>query len=128
MAETRELTIACTPDSDDAFYYFGLETGWVRLPGFHPRFVREPMNAHIRLRRKIVAEATAIPPWKPSAGVHPTKTPTATAQPISRGVARSFLASRHRRRSLSIGLLREKRTRTSQDNSQPSQVHGIDRG
>jgi 1,4-dihydroxy-6-naphthoate synthase len=44
MTRTRTLTIAYTPDSDDAFYYFGLETGRVRLPGFRPEFQREPMS------------------------------------------------------------------------------------
>ena len=44
MARARTLTIAYTPDSDDAFYYFALETGRVRLPGFRPEFHREPMS------------------------------------------------------------------------------------
>jgi 1,4-dihydroxy-6-naphthoate synthase len=43
MSAPRPLTIAYTPDSDDAFYYDALETGRVRLPGFRPRFHREPM-------------------------------------------------------------------------------------
>ena len=30
MMQGRELTIAYTPDSDDAFYYCGLEIGRVR--------------------------------------------------------------------------------------------------
>lgn len=38
-----ELTIAYTPDSDDAFYYAALEAGRVRLPGHRFRFLREPM-------------------------------------------------------------------------------------
>ncbi len=33
MTRGSELSIAYTPDSDDAFYYFALETGRVRLPG-----------------------------------------------------------------------------------------------
>jgi 1,4-dihydroxy-6-naphthoate synthase len=37
------LTIAYTPDSDDAFYYEALEAGDVRLPGFRPRFFRVPI-------------------------------------------------------------------------------------
>jgi 1,4-dihydroxy-6-naphthoate synthase len=41
MAES--LSIAYTPDSDDAFYYDALETGRVRSPGFRPIFHREPM-------------------------------------------------------------------------------------
>jgi 1,4-dihydroxy-6-naphthoate synthase len=38
------LSIAYTPDSDDAFYYYGLEAGRIRIPGFRPRFVREPLS------------------------------------------------------------------------------------
>jgi 1,4-dihydroxy-6-naphthoate synthase len=38
-------TIAYTPDSDDAFYYFALETGRVRVPGPHFTFHRAPMRA-----------------------------------------------------------------------------------
>jgi 1,4-dihydroxy-6-naphthoate synthase len=45
MPRARTLTIAYTPDSDDAFYYFGLESGRVRLPGFRPEFRREPMSS-----------------------------------------------------------------------------------
>jgi 1,4-dihydroxy-6-naphthoate synthase len=44
MPRARTLTIAYTPDSDDAFYYFGLETGQIRLPGFRREFRREPMS------------------------------------------------------------------------------------
>jgi 1,4-dihydroxy-6-naphthoate synthase len=43
MSRIETLTIAYTPDSDDAFYYFALETGRVPLPGFRPEFHREPM-------------------------------------------------------------------------------------
>src|SRR5688572_28965729 len=53
---------------------------------------REPMNAKRRFLRNTVASASAIHMWTPIAGVHPAKTPIATAQPISRGVARSVLA------------------------------------
>jgi 1,4-dihydroxy-6-naphthoate synthase len=38
------LRIACTPDSDDAFYYDALETGRVSLPGYRLQLVREPMS------------------------------------------------------------------------------------
>src|SRR5260370_36014059 len=44
MDAVRKLTIACTPDSDDAFYYFGLETGALPAPGFRLRFHRAPMS------------------------------------------------------------------------------------
>jgi 1,4-dihydroxy-6-naphthoate synthase len=44
MLRARTLTIAYTPDSDDAFYYFALETGQVRLAGFRLEFHRAPMS------------------------------------------------------------------------------------
>jgi 1,4-dihydroxy-6-naphthoate synthase len=39
------LTIAYTPDSDDAFYYDALETGQVALTDYQLAFYREPMAA-----------------------------------------------------------------------------------
>jgi 1,4-dihydroxy-6-naphthoate synthase len=45
MAQTNALRIAYTPDSDDAFYYFALETGRTRLDGFRPEFQRAPIAA-----------------------------------------------------------------------------------
>jgi 1,4-dihydroxy-6-naphthoate synthase len=41
---TRDITIAYTPDSDDAFYYFALETRRVLMPGFTADFVRAPLS------------------------------------------------------------------------------------
>ena len=35
---SRQLTIAYTPDSDDAFYYYALEHGLVKLPGVQFKF------------------------------------------------------------------------------------------
>jgi 1,4-dihydroxy-6-naphthoate synthase len=40
---TIPITIAYTPDSDDAFYYDALETGMVSMPGLRPSFRRAPM-------------------------------------------------------------------------------------
>jgi 1,4-dihydroxy-6-naphthoate synthase len=60
MPEDRNLTIAYTPDSDDAFYYFALETGKVRLPGFRPAFHREHMSALNRAALKGAYQVTAI--------------------------------------------------------------------
>jgi 1,4-dihydroxy-6-naphthoate synthase len=54
------LTIAYTPDSDDAFYYFALETGRVSVPGFRPEFHREPMSVLNRRALAGVHEVTAI--------------------------------------------------------------------
>jgi 1,4-dihydroxy-6-naphthoate synthase len=44
MARSAALTIAYTPDSDDAFYYHALETGRTRLPGFLPEFHRDAIT------------------------------------------------------------------------------------
>jgi 1,4-dihydroxy-6-naphthoate synthase len=43
MVQDAALSIAYTPDSDDAFYYHALETGRTRLPGFLPEFHRRPI-------------------------------------------------------------------------------------
>jgi 5,8-dihydroxy-2-naphthoate synthase len=60
MDSTGKLTIAYTPDSDDAFYYFALETGRVHIPGFLPGFVREPIGELNRAARERTHEVTAI--------------------------------------------------------------------
>jgi 1,4-dihydroxy-6-naphthoate synthase len=44
MSHGALLTVAYTPDSDDAFYYYALETGRVPMPGFLPEFHREHMG------------------------------------------------------------------------------------
>jgi 1,4-dihydroxy-6-naphthoate synthase len=44
MNPARTLTIAYTPDSDDAFYYFALETGRLTLPGVRLAFHRASMR------------------------------------------------------------------------------------
>jgi 5,8-dihydroxy-2-naphthoate synthase len=44
MRSTRKLAIAYTPDSDDAFYYYALETGRVAQPDIGLRFRRAPMS------------------------------------------------------------------------------------
>jgi 1,4-dihydroxy-6-naphthoate synthase len=58
-AKTR-LSIAYTPDSDDAFYYDALETGRVRLPGFRLSFARAPMSVLNKAALHGVHEVTAI--------------------------------------------------------------------
>jgi 1,4-dihydroxy-6-naphthoate synthase len=60
MATVRPLTIAYTPDSDDAFYYDALETGRVPLPGYLPAFSREPMSVLNRAALRGVYDVTAI--------------------------------------------------------------------
>jgi 1,4-dihydroxy-6-naphthoate synthase len=44
MSREKTLRIAYTPDSDDAFYYFALETGRLTLRGFRLLFERRPMS------------------------------------------------------------------------------------
>ncbi len=60
MARIQPLTIGYTPDSDDAFYYFALETGRVSLPGFRPQFLRQPMSELNRSALAARYEVTAI--------------------------------------------------------------------
>src|SRR5437660_359448 len=60
MRRLRPLTIAYTPDSDDAFYYDALETGRVALPGYRPTFCRAPMSALNRDALSAVHDVTAI--------------------------------------------------------------------
>ena len=60
MMHGRELTIAYTPDSDDAFYYHALETGRVGMPGRRPRFHRAPMSELNRAARQGAYHVTAI--------------------------------------------------------------------
>jgi 1,4-dihydroxy-6-naphthoate synthase len=54
------LTIAYTPDSDDAFYYFALETGRLSLPGKKPRFHRLPLSVLNRSARLGIYHVTAV--------------------------------------------------------------------
>lgn len=60
---TRELTIAYTPDSDDAFYYYALENGLVTLPGIRFRFVCDhiiSLNRRCRQREFDVAAISSV--------------------------------------------------------------------
>ena len=60
MATVKPLTIAYTPDSDDAFYYDALETGRVAFSGYLPAFSREPMSVLNRAALRGVYDVTAI--------------------------------------------------------------------
>ncbi len=60
MAERQPLGIAYTPDSDDAFYYFGLETGRVPLAGYQPAFHCQPISALNSAARQGAYHVTAI--------------------------------------------------------------------
>jgi 1,4-dihydroxy-6-naphthoate synthase len=60
MAAVKPLTIAYTPDSDDAFYYDALETGRVPLPGYRPSFHRQPISVLNPAARCGTYDVTAI--------------------------------------------------------------------
>jgi 1,4-dihydroxy-6-naphthoate synthase len=60
MATAQPLTIAYTPDSDDAFYYDALETGRIPLPGYRPSFIRAPMSVLNRAALDGTYDVTAI--------------------------------------------------------------------
>jgi 1,4-dihydroxy-6-naphthoate synthase len=60
MERGRQVRIAYTPDSDDAFYYFGLETGKVSMPRFRPEFHRQPMAVLNRAAQRGLYHVTAI--------------------------------------------------------------------
>ncbi len=60
MPRARKLTIAYTPDSDDAFYYFALETRRLRPPGFRLSLRRSPMSELNRAALEGKYEVTAI--------------------------------------------------------------------
>jgi 1,4-dihydroxy-6-naphthoate synthase len=60
MSERQPLTIAYTPDSDDAFYYDAIEAGRVVLPGYLPHFSTEPMSVLNRAVLRGVYDVTAI--------------------------------------------------------------------
>jgi 1,4-dihydroxy-6-naphthoate synthase len=60
MPIAKPLTIAYTPDSDDAFYYDALEMGCVSLPGYRLSFRRQPMSVLNRAALRGVYDVTAI--------------------------------------------------------------------
>lgn len=60
MSPRGKLTIAYTPDSDDAFYYDALETGQQALPGFDIHFCRRPMSVLNRAATEGRYDVTAI--------------------------------------------------------------------
>jgi 1,4-dihydroxy-6-naphthoate synthase len=60
MPTPKPLTIAYTPDSDDAFYYDALETGHLLFPGYRPTFCRHPMSVLNRAALRAVHDVTAI--------------------------------------------------------------------
>ena len=94
MPRARTLSIAYTPDSDDAFYYFALETGRVRLPGFRPEFRREPMCTLNPAALAGVHDVTAI-----SSVLYPHVADQYAVLSVGTSVGRGYgpvLVSRHR--------------------------------
>ena len=68
----QTITIAYTPDSDDAFCFDALENGMVELPGYQFRFVREHM-AKLDVTPQVQIFATDAAPLcrsKPSRSEH----------------------------------------------------------
>lgn len=60
MESRKQLRIAYTPDSDDAFYYDALETGAVSLSGYEIEFHRQPMSVLNQQALNGLYEVTAI--------------------------------------------------------------------
>jgi 1,4-dihydroxy-6-naphthoate synthase len=60
MGPGQRLSVAYTPDSDDAFYYDALETGRVSLRGWELAFHREPMSVLNRAAPGGLFDVTAI--------------------------------------------------------------------
>jgi 1,4-dihydroxy-6-naphthoate synthase len=93
MHRLRTLTIAYTPDSDDAFYYFALETGQLTLPGFRLVFHRAPVSALNRAAQGGIYPITAI-----SSVVYPSIADRYAILSVGTSVGRDYgpvLVSRH---------------------------------
>jgi 1,4-dihydroxy-6-naphthoate synthase len=60
MHRPRKLIVACTPDSDDAFYYFALETGRLPRPAADLGFHRAPVSVLNRAALEGTYPITAI--------------------------------------------------------------------
>ena len=60
MITDKPLSIAYTPDSDDAFYYDALETGRVVMSGYQPTFSREPISVLNESAKRGLYDVTAI--------------------------------------------------------------------
>ena len=60
MVGLEPLTIAYTPDSDDAFYYDAIQTGQIALPGYLPQFSTKPMRELNRAALQGAYDVSAI--------------------------------------------------------------------
>ena len=60
MVTSQPLSIAYTPDSDDAFYYDAIETGRVAMSGYLPNFSREPISVLNGAAKRGLYDVTAI--------------------------------------------------------------------
>ena len=58
--QAREITIAHSPDSDDAFMFYGLATGKVRVPGLHFTHTLTDIETLNRKAMEGVYDVTAI--------------------------------------------------------------------
>jgi 1,4-dihydroxy-6-naphthoate synthase len=104
MAGTPELSIAYTPDSDDAFYYFALETGRLPLPGFLPSFHRAPMSVLNRRALAGVHDITAI-----SSVLYPQIADRYAILSVGTSVGRGYGPVLVSRRRQPLGVLRGRR-------------------
>jgi 1,4-dihydroxy-6-naphthoate synthase len=95
VAFVKPLTIAYTPDSDDAFYYDALETEQVRFFGYDPVFTRAPMSILNQAAMEGVYDVTAI-----SSVVYPQIAKRYAILSVGASVGRGYgpvLVSKHER-------------------------------
>lgn len=60
MSFERSISIAYTPDSDDAFYYYALQTGKLPSPGYDLSFTSDHIIALNRAARAGLFDITAV--------------------------------------------------------------------
>jgi 5,8-dihydroxy-2-naphthoate synthase len=95
MATAQPLTIAYTPDSDDAIYYDALEMGRTAMPGYDLTFRREPMSVLNRAALRGAYDVTAI-----SSVVYPQVARQYAILSVGTSVGRGYgpvLVSKHER-------------------------------
>jgi 1,4-dihydroxy-6-naphthoate synthase len=100
----RLLSIAYTPDSDDAFYYDALENGRVALRAFRPTFVRHPMSVLNRAALAGAFDVTAI-----SSVVYPQIAGRYAILSVGTSVGRGYGPVLVAREELSVDELRGRR-------------------
>jgi 1,4-dihydroxy-6-naphthoate synthase len=100
----ERLSIAYTPDSDDAFYYHALETGQVCLPGYEVEFHRQPMSVLNRAVLHGLYDVTAI-----SSVVYPQVASRYAVLSVGTSVGRGYGPVLVSRRPLTLGELAGRR-------------------